>query len=83
MYQLEMVQYDVRRICARQRSRGDSEQLRIERDARVAVYWCGMQLRESNVSLAVTDSLPVSMESVECGIQRREFDPPYATAFNG
>jgi hypothetical protein len=63
--------------------RGDSEQLRIEKDARVAVYWCGMQLRESNVSLAVTDSLPVSMESVECGIQRREFDPLYATAFNG
>jgi hypothetical protein len=38
--------------------------------------------RESNVSLAVTDSLPVSMESVEREVQRREFDPLYATAFN-
>jgi hypothetical protein len=63
--------------------RGDSEQLRIERDARVAVYWGGMQPRESNVSLGVTDSLPVSMESVEREVQRREFEPPYATAFNG
>ncbi len=63
--------------------RGDSERLRIERDARVAVYWGGMQPREFNVSLAVTDSLSMLMESVEREVQRREFDPLYATAFNG
>jgi hypothetical protein len=34
-------------------------------------------------SLAVTDSLPVSMESVEREVQRREFDSLYAAAFNG
>ena|SRR5271165_1350660 len=66
-----------------QPDRGDSEQLRIEREARVAVYWGGMHPRESNVSLAVTDSLPVSMESVEREVQRREFDSLYAAAFNG